>query len=133
MSPYVSSDIEGRAIHHNMSCRRQGEIRPNSGKDTDMVTALKLDLRPVAVIAITLLVGLSGQASARGTLGFAGSTPGGAFITSRGPAYVTGNLGAMQTTTLPGSGGQGFLMNNGNGTSTLIVPGGLPQTVATPR
>jgi len=24
-------------------------------------------------------------------------------------------------------------MNNGNGTSTLIVPGGIPQTIATPR
>jgi hypothetical protein len=116
-----------------MSCQQHGEFRPNSGKDTDMVTTLKLDLRPVAVVAMVLLVGLSGQASARGTLGFAGSTPGQSIITSRGPAFVTGNLGSLQTTTLPGSGGQGLLMNNGNGTSTLIVPGGLPQTVATPR
>ena len=98
-----------------------------------MITALKLDLRPVVVIAMALLVGLSGQASARGALGFAGSAPGGAVITSRGPAYITGNLGSFQTTTLPGSGGQGFLMSNGNGTSTLLTPGGLPQTVATPR
>jgi hypothetical protein len=89
--------------------------------------------RPVAVIAMALLVGLSGQALARDTQGLSGSTPGQAVITSRGPAFVTGNLGSMQTTTLPGGGGQGFLMTNGNGTSTLIVPGGLPQTVVTPR
>ena len=62
-----------------------------------------------------------------------GPTAGQSVFTSRGPAFVTGNLGSLATTTLPGSGGQGFLMNNGNGTSTLIVPGGIPQTVATPR
>ena len=55
------------------------------------------------------------------------------FDTARGPAYVTGNFGSVQTTTLPGSGGQGLLMNNGNGTSTLVAPGSLPQVVATPR
>lgn len=55
------------------------------------------------------------------------------FETSRGPAYVTGNFGSVQTTTIPGSGSQGMLMNNGNGTSTLLAPGALPQVVATPR
>jgi hypothetical protein len=55
------------------------------------------------------------------------------FDTARGPAYITGNYGSLQTTTLPGSGGQGLLMNNGNGTSTLVAPGSLPQVVATPR
>ncbi len=55
------------------------------------------------------------------------------FDTARGPAYITGNFGSLQTTTLPGSGGQGLLMNNGNGTSTLVAPGSLPQVVATPR
>jgi len=53
--------------------------------------------------------------------------------TARGPAYITGNFGSLQTTTLPGSAGQGLLMNNGNGTSTLVAPGSLPQVVATPR
>ncbi len=98
-----------------------------------MVTTLRLDLRSVAVIAMALMVGLSAEASAQGTMGLAGATPGQSVLTSRGPAFVTGNFGSMQTTTLPGSGGEGFLTNNGNGTSTLIVPGGLPQTVATPR
>ncbi|HEX3400429.1 MAG TPA: hypothetical protein VHT74_08890 [Acetobacteraceae bacterium] len=98
--------------------------------------------RPTAVIATVLLVGLSGQAFARGTgfnSGFGaevaapGTSPGESVVTSRGPAFVTGHLGSLETTTIPGSAGQGFLMNNGNGTSTLIVPGGIPQTVATPR
>jgi hypothetical protein len=39
----------------------------------------------------------------------------------------------MDTVALPGSGGQGFLVNNGNGTSTLFAPGGVPQTVVNPR
>ncbi len=55
------------------------------------------------------------------------------FETSRGPAYITGSFGSMQTTTIPGSPGQGLLMSNGNGTSTLIAPGQLPQVVGTPR
>jgi hypothetical protein len=96
--------------------------------------------KPTAILAIALLVGLCGQAWAQG----AGPTQGAlldsqapragqSFVTSRGPAFVTGQLGSLETTTLPGGGGQGVLMNNGNGTSTLIVPGGVPQTVATPR
>jgi hypothetical protein len=101
--------------------------------------------RPLAVIAMALLVGLSGQASAGDTQppsalatrvafhGSQGQAPGQSVITSRGPAFVTGHIGSMETTTMPGSGVQGFLMNNGNGTSTLIVPGGIPQTVGTPR
>ena len=52
--------------------------------------------------------------------------------TLRGPAAVTGNLGSMATTTLPG-GGEGLLMDNGNGTSTLIGPNGALQAVPTPR
>jgi hypothetical protein len=106
--------------------------------------------RPPAVIAMALLVGLSVQAwggeawalgagplSASATqVAFQasqGSATGQSVLTSRGPAFVTGHVGSLETTTLPGSGGQGLLMNNGNGTSTLIVPGGMPQTVGTPR
>ena len=115
---------------------RHTALGSNSGMDTDMINTLKPDyrmlLRPSAIIAVALLVGLSGQASARG-IGAQGSMPGQSFVTSRGSAFVTGNLGSIQTTTIPSSGGQGFLENNGNGTSTLITTGGLPQTVATPR
>jgi hypothetical protein len=87
---------------------------------------------PAAAIAAAFLVGLCNPARAQGATGQA-STAGQSVITSRGPAFVTGHLGSLETTTLPGSGGQGFLMNNSNGISTLIVPGGVPQVVATPR
>jgi hypothetical protein len=114
-----------------------------------MVKTLKHGLpfmrNSAAVITMTLLVGLYSQAWASGTdplsgpttqvafLSPQGPTAGQSVFSSRGPAFVTGHLGSMETTTLPGSGGQGLLMNNGNGTSTLIVPGGIPQTVLTPR
>jgi hypothetical protein len=91
----------------------------------------------IAVMAMALLMGLGGTAWARvsgpALIDVQATMPGQSIITSRGPAFVTGNLGSFQTTTIPGSGGEGFLMNNGNGTSTLLTPGGLPQTVATPR
>lgn len=98
-----------------------------------------------AVITMALLVGLCGHAWARDTGAASASVTQVAFVNSqgpslgqpvftpRGPAFVTGQVGSFATTTLPGRGGQGLLMNNGNGTSTLIVPGGIPQTVATPR
>jgi hypothetical protein len=91
-----------------------------------------------AVITMALLVGLCGHAWARDTGAASASVTQVAFVDSQGPslgqpAFVTGQVGSFATTTLPGRGGQGLLMNNGNGTSTLIVPGGIPQTVATPR
>jgi hypothetical protein len=61
------------------------------------------------------------------------ASPGQFFTTPRGTGVVTGQVGSMATTTVPGSGRQGLLMNNGNGTSTLIVPGGAPDIVVTPR
>jgi hypothetical protein len=60
-------------------------------------------------------------------------SPGQFFLTPRGAGVVTGRAGSMATTTIPGSGGQGLLMNNGNGTSTLMVPGSAPQIVVNPR
>jgi hypothetical protein len=98
-----------------------------------------------AIVTMTLLVGLCSQAWASGAdalsapatqvafLGSQGPTAGQSAFTMRGPAFVTGHLGSMETTTLPGSSGQGLLMNNGNDTSASIVPGGIPQTIATPR
>jgi hypothetical protein len=62
-----------------------------------------------------------------------GLNPGRMVITPRGPVVTTGRVGQMETTTLPGSAGQGLLMDNGNGTSTLIVPGAPSETVATPQ
>jgi hypothetical protein len=54
-------------------------------------------------------------------------TPGGPAVTG-GPVGGTG----AQTTILPG-GGQGILIPNGNGTSTLIGPNGSVTTVPTPK
>jgi hypothetical protein len=101
--------------------------------------------RTVALAAIVLLAGSGVQAWARGVEPYAAppaslalpgassSSRGGSIVTSSGPAFLTGNVGSMDTVALPGSGGQGFLMNNGNGTSTLFAPGAVPQTVITPR
>jgi hypothetical protein len=99
--------------------------------------------RAVAAAAIALLAGTAVQASARGAeawsvsatpVALSGSSSAGHTIfTSRGPAFVAGHAGSMDTVILPGSGGQGFLSNNGNGSSTLFSPGLAPQTVFTPR
>jgi hypothetical protein len=98
--------------------------------------------RTVALAAIASLAGAGVQASARGVEAYAAppatlygssSSVGQSMFTPRGPGFVTGSVGSMDTVTLPGSAGQGFLMNNGNGSSTLFGPGGVPQTVITPR
>jgi len=60
-----------------------------------------------------------------------GSDAGHAVLTGRSQVVTTGRVGNTYTTTLPG-GGVGLLMNNGNGTSTL-VGGGTTMTVPTPR
>jgi hypothetical protein len=91
----------------------------------DMGSARRRERVALAILGIGLLVGSAGQAWAYG--------PGSTFETARGPGFITGNVGSMETTTIPGSPGQGLLMDNGNGTSTLLVPGGLPQVVGTPR
>ena len=53
-------------------------------------------------------------------------------FTSHGPVTTTGGAGSYQTTTPARGAGQGLLMNNGNGTSTLIGPRGDVTTVPTP-
>ena len=160
ISLYIRPPVENR--RSDAICRPGDPIRSRADlipvvrqalleyrRDTDMIKTLKHEppfVRiSIAVATVTLLVGLCSQAWASGAdplsapatqvafLGSQGPTAGQSVFTMRGPAFVTGHLGSMETTTLPGSGGQGLLMNNGNGTSTLIVPGGIPQTVATPR
>jgi hypothetical protein len=58
-------------------------------------------------------------------------TPG--VTTSRGAGLVTGNPGSPQMVTIPGSAVPGTLINNGNGTSTIMVPGSPSEVVPTPR
>jgi len=52
--------------------------------------------------------------------------------TSSRPTVVIGNVGSAASTTTAGSGGEGLFMENGNGTSTLVTPGGNPMPVLTP-
>jgi hypothetical protein len=99
--------------------------------------------RIVAVAASVLLIGAGVPAVARSSgLDSASAIPvqfnapsfvGHSIVTSRGPAFITGHAGSADTVTLPGSGTQSFLTNNGNGSATLFTPGGPPQTVFTPR
>jgi|SRR5271165_4240692 len=56
------------------------------------------------------------------------NTPG-----SRSPALVTGTSAAPRTIVIPGSPVPGTLLDNGNGTSTVLVPGGASQVIPTPR
>ena len=53
--------------------------------------------------------------------------------TSRGPGLVTGSPGSPQTVMTPGSAVPGTMMNNGNGTSSIMTPGAPSQVVPTPR
>jgi hypothetical protein len=76
----------------------------------------------------TELLGMQGP-----LVGPEGPTVGQPVLTPGGITVVTGGLGSMETTTLPGNAVTGLLENNGNGTSTLIVPGGPPQVFPTPR
>ena len=52
--------------------------------------------------------------------------------TPQGVAPVYQNPNGVTTFTAPG-GGQGIMVPNGNGTSTLIGPDGSIQTVPTPK
>ena len=86
-----------------------------------------------ALIAAALLslTALPGPAKASSTTA-APSASYSSIFTPRGAAVPTGHFGNLQTTTLPGNGGVGILMNNGNGTSTLTGPDGMSTTVPTP-
>ena len=97
-------------------------------KITSIAVATLLSLASGAALAHTP-IGIAQQA-AFGTT--SGPSAGQALFTARGPIVATGRVGNMETTTLPGGGGVGFLTNNGNGTSTLIGPG-LTTTIPTPR
>jgi hypothetical protein len=55
------------------------------------------------------------------------------ILTPRGPALITGTPGGPQSVMIPGSPIPGMLLNNGNGTSTIMIPGGTSQVAPTPR
>lgn len=100
-----------------------------------MNTSKTLMLAAVAALSLGMGTAMA-DGSAATPVAFPNSsvnTAGRSVITPRGPAFITGHVGSTDIITLPGSGAQGFLTNNGNGSSTLSVPGGIPQTVFTPR
>ena len=76
-----------------------------------------LALSSVAAVAQTASPGPSGQT----------------LFTPQGPMYATGPSPGYQTAILPGGGGDGVLINNGNGTSTLFNPDGAISTVPSAR
>jgi len=59
--------------------------------------------------------------------------PPASVMTPRGEGLVTGSGVATESVMIPGSPVNGTLMSNGNGTSSMTVPGQLPTTVPTPR
>src|ERR1700712_782658 len=103
-------------------------------------TIMKTSLLITAAAILSLSAGTSFAQSLNSPAGSslnsgiaAAPRAGQAVFTPRGPAFTTGSVGRMQTTTLPGGAGQGLLSNNGNGTSTLTGPGGIVTTIPTPR
>jgi hypothetical protein len=99
-------------------------------------------MKPTLIAAAMILSFSPASSFARGVGGTGFSSPGTALaspsasppalFTSRG-GTVTGHIGQLTTTTVPGRAGQGMLIPNGNGTSTFIGPGGGISTVQTPR
>ena len=92
--------------------------------------------RLTAAMAYAMMTGIAfaqtaapGGVTAPQAIGVVGSS----VNTSRGPALVTGTTGSSQTIMIPGSAVGGWVTSNGNGTSTVMVPGGLPQVVLAPR
>jgi hypothetical protein len=99
-----------------------------------------MSLRCLIVLSVVIIPvsGYGAQLSSGPAMpgGFSGpqvASPGQFFLTPHGMGVVTGGAGSMATTVVPGSGGQGLLMNNGNGTSTWMTPGSAPEIVVTPR
>ena len=99
-------------------------------------------MKPILIATAMLLSSLPASSFAKGMGGGGFSSPGAALaspsasppalFTNRG-GTVTGHIGQLTTTTMPGTAGQGMLIPNGDGTSTLIGPGGGISTVQTAR
>ena len=124
--PLAGCCVDGTASAHE---------KPNTAKTTSAVSAC-LQAVTGSLSRITKAAAAEPVTASAIPVAFVGSSPssmGHSVITSRGPAFVGGHVGSMDTFSLPGGGGQAFLMNNGNGSSTVFAPGLTPQTVITPR
>jgi hypothetical protein len=64
---------------------------------------------------------------------FAQTSSPSSITTSHGPGLVTGTPGSPESVMVPGSPVNGTVLNNGNGTSTMMVPGQPSGTIPTPR
>jgi hypothetical protein len=60
------------------------------------------------------------------------TAPSGA-TTTRGPGLLSAGAGSTQSIMIPGSPVPGTVFDNGNGSSTMMVPGSVPQVIITPR
>jgi len=89
--------------------------------------------RLAVMIALALRWGVPAAQPTQPAQPMTPAPPPASVATPRGPAMVTGTVGAGQTIMIPGSAAPGMLMNNGNGTSTILIPGSVPQVVPTPR
>jgi hypothetical protein len=85
------------------------------------------------ILLIMAALAIAGEAAAQNAAPISVSPPASSVNTSAGPALVTGSTGSAQIIMIPGSAVGGLLMNNGNGTSTVLSPGSVPQVVPTPR
>jgi hypothetical protein len=87
-------------------------FRVSQTKETDMAKMIVSGVRrmsgSVAVLTIGLLAGSAGEAWAVGFSNSSGHIEGPTVESSRGPAFITGSVGSMQTTTLPGGAGRVF-------------------------
>ncbi len=87
-----------------------------------------------AILASAVLTALACAAAYAQPVPSGLPAPGTAVQTSNGPAMVTGSIGGSAAiVALPGVAANGILRDNGNGSSTILVPGGPPQVVFTPR
>lgn len=102
------------------------------GNDT---TKTLLAATVVLSFSAGLLLAQTVNGSTAPVLGGAPAARGGSqtVFTPNRPAVTTGPTSSIGTATLPGGAGIGVLRNNGNGTSTLTGPTGVPATFSARR
>jgi hypothetical protein len=96
---------------------------PNAPLRTARLAAVMLSLMPATRVAQVLPPGTATTTP----------PPPSSAATSRGPGLVSGAAGSPQTILVPGYPIPGMLLNNGNGSSTVMVPGSVPRVILTPR
>lgn len=127
----IAHTLHGRVFVPGMEARFARSSRRTPSGEHEMV---KISF--VTAAAVTALMGTAAaQAPPSASLSAPPSpmTAPSSATTSRGPGLVSGTPGLPQTIMIPGSPIPGMLLDNGNGTSTIMVPGSVPQVIPTPR